>query len=44
MGKKQGRGKFKFSDGAEYDGNWTDDRPHGYGVYWNDSPDAFIKR
>jgi len=30
-GKICGNGKFTFSDGSYYDGNWLDNKKHGYG-------------
>ena len=32
-GKKNGRGKFVWSDGDVYDGDWVDNQKHGCGVY-----------
>ena len=30
-------GKFYYQDGGYFDGEWKDDKMHGYGVeeYWN---------
>ena len=29
----QGKGRLIHSDGDIYDGNWFEDKAHGYGVY-----------
>lgn len=34
-GAKKGKGIMTFHDGSVYDGHWSDDRPHGTGVYEN---------
>ncbi len=30
-GLRNGRGKFFYQDGGFYDGNWKDDKMHGFG-------------
>jgi len=33
----EGRGLFTWSDGRKYDGEYKDDKKHGYGVFeWPD--------
>jgi hypothetical protein len=32
-GKKHGKGKYTFSNGDEYDGEWAEDKKHGAGKY-----------
>jgi hypothetical protein len=37
MSKKQGRGKFIWSDGSSYEGQFYDNNIEGEGVYiWSD--------
>jgi hypothetical protein len=33
-GKKYGKGKFTWSDGSYYEGDFVDGNFHGYGVYY----------
>ena len=32
-GLRHGKGNFHYSNGDIYDGDWKDDKPHGYGVF-----------
>ncbi len=40
-GKKQGKGKYTFSNGATYEGDWSDDCPHGKGKYTYENGDIY---
>ena len=36
-GKKHGFGKYRWADGAVYEGDWLDNKLEGFGVYkWPD--------
>ena len=37
MGKKEGKGKYRFNDGRVYEGEWVDGKQHGKGriVYFD---------
>jgi len=36
-GKKQGKGRYQWSDGSFYDGDWAQNTINGFGEYfWSD--------
>ena len=38
---RQGRGRMRWPSGEEYDGQWSEDRPHGTGGMGVQVPDTF---
>ena len=39
--KKEGRGVYRYADGASYDGEWKADKKEGRGIYKSKNGDSY---
>lgn len=44
IGKRHGRGEYRYADGTKYIGNWDNDRIHGEGSCWYPNGNRHVRK